>query len=98
MQFREILKMALTSLGANKLRAGLSMIGMTIGVFSIILVMTAIGALQNSIEGGISFLGSNVFQFAKSPVNIDAGGGHVKKQYQGRRNITYQQEVRYYEL
>jgi putative ABC transport system permease protein len=98
MQFKEILKMALSSLGANKLRAALTMIGITIGVFSIILVMTAIGALQNSIESGISFLGSNIFQFAKYPVNIDAGGGNVKKKYQNRRDITYQQAVRYYEL
>jgi putative ABC transport system permease protein len=98
MQFKEILKMALSSLGANKLRAALTMIGITIGVFSIILVMTAIGALQNSIESGISFLGSNIFQFAKYPVNIDAGGGNVKKKYQNRRNITYQQAQRYYEL
>jgi putative ABC transport system permease protein len=67
-------------------------------VFSIILVMTAIGALQNSIESGISFLGSNIFQFAKYPVNIDAAGGNVKKKYQNRRNITYQQAMRYYEL
>src|SRR5439155_17053661 len=66
--------------------------------FSIILVMTAIGALQNSIESGINFLGSNIFQFAKYPVNIDAGGGNVKKKYQNRRNITYQQALRYYEL
>jgi putative ABC transport system permease protein len=98
MQFKEILKMAMSSLGANKLRAALTMVGITIGVFSIILVMTAIGALQNSIESGISFLGSNIFQFAKYPVNIDAAGGNVKKKYQNRRNITYQQAMRYYEL
>ena len=89
--------MALSSLGVNKLRSGLTMFGITIGVFSVISVMTAIGALQNSIENGISFLGSNIFQFAKYPVNIDAGG-NVKKKYQNRRNITYKQAVRYYEL
>ena len=97
MQFREVLAMALSSLGANKLRAALTMTGITIGVFSIISVMTAIGALQNSIESGISFLGSNIFQFAKYPVNIDAGG-ETKKKYQNRRNITYRQALRYYEL
>jgi putative ABC transport system permease protein len=97
MLFREIISMALGSLGANKLRAALTMIGITIGVFSVISVMTAIGALQNSIESGISFLGSNVFQFAKYPVNIDAGG-ETKKKYQNRRNITYRQALRYYEL
>jgi putative ABC transport system permease protein len=98
MRFKEIMAMALSSLGANKLRAALTMTGITIGVFSIILVMTAIGALQSSIESGISFLGSNVFQFAKYPVNIDAGGANVKKKYQNRRNISYQQAQRYYEL
>ncbi|MFL6536832.1 MAG: ABC transporter permease, partial [Chthoniobacterales bacterium] len=67
MQFREIISMSLASLGANKLRSGLTMFGITIGVFSVISVMTAIGALQSSIEGGISFLGSNIFQFAKYP-------------------------------
>ncbi|MEP6708766.1 MAG: ABC transporter permease [Verrucomicrobiota bacterium] len=89
--------MALSSLGANKLRAALTMTGITIGVFSIISVMTAIGALQNSIESGISFLGSNIFQFAKYPVNIDVGG-ETKKKYQNRRNVTYRQALRYYEL
>jgi len=97
MLFSEIVKMALSSLGANKLRAALTMTGITIGVFSIISVMTAIGALQNSIESGISFLGSNIFQFAKYPVNIDTGG-ETKKKYQNRRNITYRQALRYYEL
>src|SRR5215212_3806666 len=97
MQFRETIAMALQSLGANKLRAALTMIGITIGVFSVISVMTAIGALQSSIESGISFLGSNIFQFAKYPVNIDAGG-NVKKKYQNRRNVNYQQAVRYAEL
>src|SRR6202165_1920152 len=98
MLFSEIVRMALSSLGANKLRAALTMTGITIGVFSIISVMTAIGALQYSIENGISFLGSNIFQFAKYPVNIDAGGGNVQKKYQNRRNITYRQALRYYEL
>src|SRR5437667_10599066 len=97
MLFREIILMAWSSLGANKLRSALTMLGITIGVFSVISVMTAIGALQNSIESGISFLGSNIFQFAKYPVNVDAGG-EAKKKFQNRRNITYRQALRYYEL
>ena len=97
MLFREIILMAWSSLGSNKLRSALTMLGITIGVFSVISVMTAIGALQNSIESGISFLGSNIFQFAKYPVNVDAGG-ETKKKFQNRRNITYRQALRYYEL
>ena len=78
MLFSEIIKMALASLGANKLRAALTMIGITIGVFSVISVMTAIGALQSSIESGIKFLGSNIFQFAKYPANVNVGGGRMQ--------------------
>src|SRR5437667_9131904 len=97
MDFREVIVMSMSSLGANKLRSALTMTGITIGVFSVISVMTAIGALQNSIESGISFLGSNIFQFAKYPANISAGGDAQKK-YENRHNITYQQALRYSEL
>src|SRR5205823_2176752 len=97
MLFGEMIKMALSSLGANKLRAALTMTGITIGVFSIISVMTAIGALQYSIENGLSFLGSNIFQFAKYPANVNIGG-EIKKKYQNRRDITYRQALHYYEL
>jgi putative ABC transport system permease protein len=97
MLFGEIITMALNSLGANKLRSALTMMGITIGVFSVISVMTAIGALQSSIENGISFLGSNIFQFAKYPANMSASG-NVKKKYENRRNITYRQALHYYKL
>jgi putative ABC transport system permease protein len=97
MRFSEIIKMAWSSLGANKLRSALTMMGITIGVFSVISVMTAIGALQYSIENGISFLGSNIFQFAKYPANV-AAGGDVKEKYRNRQNITYQQAQRYFRL
>lgn len=97
MPFGEMIRMALGSLGVNKLRSGLTMIGITIGVFSVISVMTAVGALQNSIENGISFLGSNIFQFAKYPANVSASGD-VKKKYQNRRDITYREALRYDKL
>src|ERR1700745_593552 len=97
MQFSEIIKMALGSLGVNTRRSCLTMFGITIGVFSVISVMTAIGALQYSIENGISFLGSNIFQFAKYPANV-AAGGNVKKKYQNRHNITYLQALHYQRL
>ena len=97
MLFSEMIKMALSSLGVNKLRSSLTMLGITIGVFSVISVMTAIGALQYAIENGISFLGSNIFQFAKYPANVSASGD-VGEKYRNRRNITYQQALHYYRL
>ena len=66
----EIIKMAFGSLGVNKLRSALTMAGITIGVFSVIGVMTTVSALRGSIESGLSFLGSDMFQFAKFPTGI----------------------------
>src|SRR5438046_8799160 len=97
MQFSETITMALASLGLNKLRSGLTMFGITIGVFSVISVMTAIGALHYSIENGLRLLGSNIFQLAKYPANVSAGG-NIKKKYQNRRNINYQQALHYQKL
>ena len=47
---KEILRMAFSSLGVNKLRSFLTMSGITIGVFSVIGVMTVVSALRGSIE------------------------------------------------
>jgi putative ABC transport system permease protein len=73
------------------------MLGITIGVFSVISVMTAIGAMQSSIESGLTLFGSNIFQFAKYPVTVNAGGKGSKK-YENRRDIDYRQAQRYAEL
>src|SRR5437016_3545675 len=97
MLFNEIIKMAWSSLGANKLRSALTMLGITIGVFSVISVMTAVGALQYSIENGISFLGANIFQFAKYPANVSVSGD-TREKYRNRHNVTYPQALHYQRL
>ena len=59
--------MALTAIRSNKLRSALTLLGIIVGVFSIIGVMTAVQVLQNSIEVGLSGLGTNTFQIQKQP-------------------------------
>src|SRR5947207_15486361 len=97
MLFNEILRMALASLGVNKLRSSLTMAGITIGVFSVIGVMTTVSALRGSIESGLSFLGSNIFQFSKYPSGITNDGNNRRK-IEARRNITLAQAQRYQQL
>ena len=97
MPFIEILRLAFSALGANKLRSGLTMLGITIGVFSVISVMTATGALQTSVETGLSFLGSNFFQFAKYPV-LGGGGPQAAARYANRHNVTYEEATVYKHL
>lgn len=68
MNFTEIIQIALTAIRSNKLRSTLTLIGIVVGVFSIIGVMTAVQVLQNSIESGLSNLGSHTFQIQRMPV------------------------------
>src|SRR5437763_5056677 len=88
MFFTEIFQMALGSLRTNKLRSALTMLGVAIGVFSVIGVMTALSAIQGSIESGLSFLGSNIFQFAKYPVVNTRDPG---EKFANRRDISLEQ-------
>jgi putative ABC transport system permease protein len=70
MKFSEIFKMSLIAIRSNKLRSALTLLGIIVGVFSIIGVMTAVQVLQNSIEDGLSGLGANTFQVQKEPVMV----------------------------
>ncbi|MBN1634086.1 MAG: ABC transporter permease [Ignavibacteria bacterium] len=85
----EIIKLALNTIRANKLRAFLTLSGIVIGVFSIIAIMTALSALQAGIESGLSQLGSNSFQIQKFPAMNFGGPGSRK--YRNRPDITYEQ-------
>jgi putative ABC transport system permease protein len=96
MLLNEILRMAFGSLGVNKLRSILTMAGITIGVFSVIGVMTTVSALRGSIESGLSFLGTNMFQIAKYPTF--QSNGRDRRKYEVRRNITLDQAQRYQRL
>jgi len=94
MNVSETLRLSVGALRTNKLRSVLTMLGVAIGVFSIIGVMTLLGAIRGSIESGLSFLGSNLFQFAKYPV-INSG---PREEMINRRNITLAQGNEYRRL
>ena len=95
MNFSEILRLALDSLKANKLRSGLTMLGIAVGVFSVIGVMTVISGLRGSIESGLNVLGANSFQFSKYPaINFS----DPRQRFANRRDIDYNQAARFKEL
>jgi putative ABC transport system permease protein len=95
MAFSEIIRMALGALKTNRLRSILTMLGVTIGVFSVIGVMTALSVIAGSIETGLSFLGSNLFQFAKYPI---INTRDPEERFKNRRNITLEQGIEYRRL
>ncbi|HCV42720.1 MAG TPA: peptide ABC transporter permease [Bacteroidetes bacterium] len=89
---RESLAMALNAVRTNKLRSVLTLLGIVVGIFSIISVMTAMGVLRNSIEVGLNQLGANTFQIQKFPVII--GNDHnVRRRLRNRKDITYEQAL-----
>ncbi len=87
MELYEILRVSLTSLRANKLRSSLTILGIIVGIFSIIAISTIIAMLRTSIEEGVSSLGSNTFQIQKWPAVRIGGHGEWAK-YRNRKNIT----------
>jgi putative ABC transport system permease protein len=86
-EFRESFRMALGALAAHKLRSALTLLGVLVGVFSIIVVMTAMRVMQSDIERKISQLGSQTFVLRKWP-GIYFGGPEGFEKFWRRRNIT----------
>ncbi|MGE5411333.1 MAG: ABC transporter permease, partial [Clostridiales bacterium] len=73
MRSLEVIKIALNALRSNKLRSALTILGIIVGIFSIISISTIISMLQGSIEEGTSQLGQNTFQIQKWPVMMEGG-------------------------
>ncbi|MBX7120872.1 MAG: ABC transporter permease [Opitutaceae bacterium] len=92
MNFTETIKLALVALAANKLRSGLTMLGIAVGVFSVIGVMTVISGVRSSIESGLNVLGANSFQITKFPA-ISFGG--PQQRFSNRRDIDYKMAERF---
>ena len=87
----EIIIVALNSLRANKLRSLLTILGIIVGIFSIISISTVVTMLQNSIEQGVSALGQTTFQIQKYPAMMDRGD---RRKYRNREDITIEQYFR----
>jgi putative ABC transport system permease protein len=89
-EIRESFQMAMSALGAHKLRSALTLLGVLIGVFSIIVVMTAMRVMQSDIEAEMSQLGGQTFMIRKWPA-VYFGGPEGFEKYWRRKNITLAQ-------
>ncbi len=89
-ELKESLSMALKAVAAHKLRSILTLLGVLIGVFSIIVVMTALRVVQTSIESEMSGLGANTFAVTRFPP-VYFGGPEGFEKFWRRRPITMHQ-------
>ncbi len=90
-ELKESFLMAINAIRTHKLRSILTLLGIAVGVFSIIAVMTAMGVLVNSVESGMSMLGSHTFQVQRFP-SFQMGDGSRAK-YRNRKKILYEQAL-----
>jgi putative ABC transport system permease protein len=68
----------------------LTVLGVVVGIFSIIVIMTIITMLQSSIENGVAMLNKNTFQIQKFPAMMDGGPGS-RDRFRNRRDLTLEE-------
>jgi putative ABC transport system permease protein len=81
----EGIKMAMDTLRTNKLRSGLTMLGIMIGVTTVILISSVINGLTGNVNGLIKSLGTNVYWVFRFPVF----GSRPTSEMLARKQLTY---------
>jgi putative ABC transport system permease protein len=82
----EAVRMAFETLRANKLRSGLTVLGISIGISTVILISSAINGLNSNIDGFIRSLGTNslwIFRF-------EPFGKRPTTEELNRKQLTYE--------
>jgi putative ABC transport system permease protein len=82
----EAIRMAIDTLRTNKLRSGLTMLGIMIGVTTVILISSVINGLTGNVNGLIKSLGSNVYWVFRFPVF----GSRPTAEMLARKQLTYE--------
>ena len=93
MKINQLFSISFQSVLNNKLRTTLTLLGVVVGIFSIIVIMTIITMLQNSIEDGLSMLNKNTFQIEKFDRSQARGPGGDRS-WRNRKDITINEAKR----
>ena len=83
------LGLALAALAGHKLRSALTLLGIVIGVFTVVCMMALTTGLQAAVETGVGGLGADVFQLQKWPNGINFGANNPD--IQKRKPLTLPQ-------
>jgi putative ABC transport system permease protein len=86
---RESVKMALDTLRANKLRSGLTILGIVIGVMTVIMISSVINGLNSSVSSLVASFGTNVIWVFRFPVI----GVRPTAEMLARKQMTYDDMV-----
>ena len=86
---KESIRLALDTLRKNKLRSGLTILGISIGISTVILISSAINGLNSNIDHFVRTLGTNdlwIFQF-------EPFGKRPTTEELNRKKLTYEDGV-----
>ncbi|MEO7446253.1 MAG: ABC transporter permease [Ferruginibacter sp.] len=78
MTYRDAFGLSWKYIKGNKLRTAITVIIMALGIFALILIITAITAASNSLTSSFSTMGANAFSLRFKDRNIHFGGGRRK--------------------
>ena len=82
---RESIKMAIDTLRANKMRSALTILGIVIGVMTVITISSVINGLNASVSNMVSSFGTNVLWIFRFPVI----GVQPTAEMLGRKQLTF---------
>src|ERR1700729_4127053 len=82
---KETIKMALDTLRTNKLRSGLTILGIVIGVMTVIIISSVVNGLNNNVSSLVESLGTNVIWVFRFPVI----GVRQTTEMLSRKQLTY---------
>ena len=91
---KEAVRMAVDTLRTNKLRSGLTILGIMIGVTTVILISSVINGLTYSVNDLIKSLGTNVFWVFR----FEVFGNRPTQEMLARRQLTYEDAIALREL
>ena len=85
----ESFRFAWTALKSNVLRTILSLLGVTVGIFAIISVLTMVDSLEKNVKDSLNFLGSGVIYVDKWPYTADNDGEYRWWDFWQRPNPSF---------
>jgi putative ABC transport system permease protein len=86
---KEAVRMAVDTLRTNKLRSGLTILGIMIGVTTVILISSVINGLTANVDTLVKSLGTNVYWVFRFPVF----GNRPTQEMLNRKQLTYEDAV-----